>query len=52
MTQKVRNKEKYDKLNIFERRGKGFVEFRHYNTEVYILESGKTLPKSHSITTS
>lgn len=30
MTQKVRNKEKYDKLNIFERRGKGFVEFRHY----------------------
>ena len=26
----VRNKEKYDKLNISERRGEGFVEFRHY----------------------
>ena len=49
MIQKVRNKEKYDKLNISERRGEGFVEFRHYIL-IFFQFSSKVASKDFVIT--
>lgn len=54
MSQKVRNKEKYDQPNMFEgKEKKSFVNFRHYIRSSWSFPQKwqlKTLPKSHSTT--